>query len=249
MAPELSLVIPTYRRPDKLARALESVAAAVSHAHEIIVIDDCPDASGFDLAKRHNARYVHKAGVDRGLSLSRNIGIELARGRRIAFLDDDDFFAENGLDRLLCGGNEGGIVFGDYGAFNTQARTDVSLAGMNMDVLLVCNQIPVGAYVIDRGAMLRKFDARLRSHEDWDFLLSNATGAGLLHVPGVVVMIDKTENQSSSMQARRRRLFWLDFLSIYSRFPAPHLGAARIRMLGTLGIAVPEGLMQFEDQI
>ena len=248
MAPELTLVIPTYRRPGKLARALESVAQAVSHPHEVIVVDDCPDASGFDLARRHQARYVHKAGIDRGHSFSRNIGVDLARGRRIAFLDDDDFFMERGLDRLLEAGIDEGIVFGDYGAFNAGARTDVPLAGVGMDMLLVCNQIPVGAYVIDRRALVRKFDTRLRSHEDWDFLLSNA-GSGLNHVPGTVVMIDKTENQSTSTEARRRGLFWLDFLSIYARFPASHLGAARITMLRSLGIAVPEGLMQFEDQI
>ena len=248
MTPELTLVIPTYRRPGKLARALESVESAVSCAHEVIVIDDCADASAFDLAKRHNARYVHKAGIDRGHSFSRNIGIDLARGRRIAFLDDDDFLMERGLDRLLAAKVGTGIVFGDYGAFNAGARTDVSLAGVNLDILLVCNQIPVGAFVVDRHAVNRKFDTRLRSHEDWDFLLSNA-GSGLHHVPGTVVMIDKTENQSTSTEARRRNLFWLDFLSIYARFPASHLSAARMRMLRSLGIAVPEGMMQFEDQI
>ncbi|MBL8304738.1 MAG: glycosyltransferase [Ideonella sp.] len=248
MTPELTLIVPTYRRPDKLARALESVPGAIGHAHEVLVIDDCPDASGFEAARRHGARYVHKAGIDRGQSFSRNLGLLLARGRRIAFLDDDDFFLPGGLDRLLDASTDGRIVFGDYGAFNSEARTDISLAGVTMDVLLVCNQIPVGAFVLERSVLTRPFDVRMRSHEDWDFLLSNA-GSGLRHVPGTVVMIDKTENLSTSTEARRRGHFWLDFLSIYARFPAPHLGEQRAEMMKKLGIGMPEGSMGFEDQI
>ena len=155
---------------------------------------------------------------------------------------------ERGLDRLLEANTDKGIVFGDYGAFNAGARTDVSLGNVCMDMLLVCNQIPIGAYVMERNAVTHKFDTRLRSHEDWDFLLSNAA-AGMLHVPGSVVMIDKTENQSTSTEGRRRRLFWLDFLSIYARFPASHLSATRISMLHSLGISLPESMLQFDDLI
>jgi GalNAc5-diNAcBac-PP-undecaprenol beta-1,3-glucosyltransferase len=251
MTPDLTLVVPTYRRPAKLERALQSIPGAVSAAHEVLVVDDCPDGSGFEVARRHGARYVHKAGIERGLSASRNVGLTLARGRYLAFLDDDDFFLPQGLDRLLSAATQGhALVFGDYAAFNTESRSDVSLAGVSVDVLLVCNQIPVGAYLISRSAVSRPFDVRLRSHEDWDFLLSHvAVADAMTHVPGSVVMIDKTENQSSSMQARRRKHFWLDFLSIYARFPASHLSAERAQMLQSLGLQIPPGMLQFDDDI
>ena len=250
MNPELSIVVPTYKRPEKLQRALASIGTAVRATHEIIVVDDCPHGSGFAVASHHDARYVCKAGVDRGLSASRNIGIDLARGRWITFLDDDDFFAPQGLDRLLAHAqNERGIVFGDYTAFNTESRADIDLSLVNLDAMLVVNRIPVGTYIMERRAITQRFDTRLRSHEDWDFLLTHIENNPLRHVPGVVVLIDKTEVDSTSMLARRRKLAWLDHLSIWARFPACHLSAERSQLLITLGIQLPEELLRFEDDV
>lgn len=251
MQPVLSILVPTYKRADKLRRALESVPGAVSAIYEVIVIDDCPDGSGRGVAQRFGAHYVHKAGVDRGQSFSRNIGLELARGQWVVFLDDDDYFLPGGLDRLLQGAAGGStpVVFGDYQAFTSSARTEVSLAQVSWDLLLVCNHIPMGAFVIARQAVKRNFDTRMRSHEDWDFLLSNIATGGMAHVPVGVVAIDKTENQTTSTEARRRRFFWLDFLSIYARFPASHLAQAREAMLASLGVQLPTGLLQIDDVI
>ena len=52
----MSFVIPTYRRPQTLVRALDSVTAASRADKEVIVVDDCPEGSGFDLARRFGAR-------------------------------------------------------------------------------------------------------------------------------------------------------------------------------------------------
>jgi len=250
MKPHLSIIVPTYQRPQKLERALASVASATNCHFEIIVIDDCPQGSAFSIANRYGARYVCKAGIDRGLSASRNIGLSIARGRWFAFLDDDDFFAPGGLDQLLLKTNgEYGIVFGDYTAFNTDARADIDLSAINFDSMLVFNRIPIGAYVIARSSVTQQFDTRLRSHEDWDFLLTNMKDVSLHHVPCIVVLIDKTEVNNTSMLARRRKLAWLDHLSIWSRFPASRLSKDRADLLCSLGIQLPEELLKFEDDI
>lgn len=248
--PELSIIIPTYRRPEKLFRALSSVNESISHAHEVIVIDDCPDGSAFEVSLKFKVRYVNKGGAQRGQSASRNIGISMARGNYLCFLDDDDFLMPKGIDRLLDAGSEyGDIVFGDYQAFNFENRIDIVLSGVNLDALLVTNQIPMGAFLIEKSSIFRNFDERMRSHEDWDFLLSHAVTGGLHYVPGVVVSIDKTENYTTSTEARRRKYFWLDFLSVYARFPAGHLEEMRREMLTSLGIALPIGLLNFDDRI
>jgi glycosyltransferase involved in cell wall biosynthesis len=248
--PELSIIIPTYRRPEKLHRALSSVIESMSYAHEVIVIDDCPDGSAFEVALKFKVRYVNKGGAQRGQSASRNIGISMARGKYLCFLDDDDFLIPEGVTRLLDeGSGYGQILFGDYQAFNFESRIDVVLSGVSLDVLLVANQIPMGAFLIEKSSILRNFDERMRSHEDWDFLLSHAVTGGLHYVPGVVVAIDKTENSTISTEARRRKYFWLDFLSVYASFPASHLEEKRRQMLTSLGIGLPAGLLNFDDQI
>jgi glycosyltransferase involved in cell wall biosynthesis len=248
--PLLSVIIPTYKRPQKLARSLQSIQAATISAHEIIVVDDCPLGSGFDVAKSVGARYVNKAGTNRGLSASRNIGMNMARGVFIAFVDDDDFFAPNGIDALINqAGASTAVIHGDYARFDSTVLTQVSLAGTSIDRLLVGNVIPVGAYLIQRAAINKPFDIGLRSHEDWEFLLAHILSGGIKYVPETIVMIDKTENESTSMHARRKSMFWLDFLSIYARFPAPHLAEVRAQALQRLGINLPVELLRFEDSI
>lgn len=250
-APLLSVIVPTYRRPEALAQALASARAASMRPLELIVVDDCPEGSGFAPARAAGARYLHKAGQDRGLSASRNLGLDLARGQVLAFLDDDDRLVPGALDPLVDVALARGLLaFGDHG-FTVQGAPvkEVKLAGLQAEHLLVCNQIPVGSYVLPRAALVRRFDPRLRSHEDWEFLLAHAQAHGLHHVPGVVAWIDKTDNAAGSMQARRRQLFWLDFLSIYARFPAPQLAAARARMLQSLGVALPEDMLRVDDVI
>ncbi|MCM0607763.1 MAG: glycosyltransferase family 2 protein [Ideonella sp. WA131b] len=250
MRKTLSIVVPTYRRPGTLERALASVAAATRADHEIIVVDDCPEGTAFELARRFGARYLFKAGRQRGLSASRNLGLDVATGVFVAFLDDDDFFNPSGLDALLqhASAHEG-LCFGNFSTFTHEQRVHHDLAALTADHLLVCNQIPVGAYVMRRAGLSSRFDERLRSHEDWEFLLRQLAGQSLRHLAVDVVSIDKTANTTTSMQARRRRLFWLDFLSIYARFPAAHLSAPRAAMMQSLGLQLPEDMLRFADEI
>jgi succinoglycan biosynthesis protein ExoM len=93
---ETSVVIPTYRRPGDLARAIASVVAqqGVAASFEIIVVDNDPDGSVRSLVAGMAAespvpiRYVHEARP--GISHARNTGVASATGRYLAFLDDDE---------------------------------------------------------------------------------------------------------------------------------------------------------------
>lgn len=252
--PAISVVVPTYQRPQLLERALRSIGEATTATHEIIVIDDSPDGSGFEAARRCGAKYVFKAGKQRGLSASRNIGLKLATGEFLAFLDDDDFFNPGGLDALLQAARNGAgdgerIVFGDHSNFTSELRTRVPLAGLTMDHLLVVNHIVMGSFLLRRTSLDGGFDIRMRSHEDWEFILRHAQSQSLHHVPVDIVCVDKTANDTTSMQARRRSMFWLDFLSVYSRYPASHLAEFRVQQLATLGLGIPKDMLEFEDRI
>jgi GalNAc5-diNAcBac-PP-undecaprenol beta-1,3-glucosyltransferase len=249
MQPTISIIIPTFKRPEKLARALASIPAACAVPHEVIVIDDCTDGSAFPVAQQFKAQYLCKAGRDRGLSQSRNIGIALARGKYLVFIDDDDFFSPNGLDALHCAAEGNTFVFGDFVEVHNDKTVRHDLRIATRDNLLIANQIPVGAYLIEKTAIKRNFDERMRSHEDWDFLLTNIDWQRCRHIQAEIVRIDKTENATTSMQARRRQFFWMDFLSIYSKFPAPHVSRNRSGMLKELGINLDENMLKHGDVI
>ncbi len=93
---ETSIVIPSYRRPDDLARAIDSVLAqeGVASTFEILVVDNDPEGSAKPVVQAKAAndralvRYLHEPRP--GISHARNTGVAEAAGRYLAFLDDDE---------------------------------------------------------------------------------------------------------------------------------------------------------------
>lgn len=93
---EASIIIPTFRRPDALRRAIGSCIAqqGVTDAFEIVVADNNPDGSArpvVDELAAGTSIPVRYTGEPRpGISYARNAGIAAASGRYVAFLDDDE---------------------------------------------------------------------------------------------------------------------------------------------------------------
>jgi hypothetical protein len=105
---ETSIVIPSYRRPADLERAIASVLAQgdVSTDYEILVVDNDPAGSARPVAEAMAAsgaaaiRYV--AEPRPGISHARNAGVAHAAGRYLAFLDDDEEAEPFWLAHLLA---------------------------------------------------------------------------------------------------------------------------------------------------
>jgi succinoglycan biosynthesis protein ExoM len=104
---ETSVVIPSYRRPDGLERAIVSVLAqqGLDAPYEIVVVDNDAEGSAARVAQAFAARspipirYVLEARP--GISHARNTGVANAAGRYLAFLDDDEEAAPGWLASLL----------------------------------------------------------------------------------------------------------------------------------------------------
>ena len=91
----LSIIIPTYKRPDALARALASVEreTLAGMEIEIVIADNDPKASAKEFVaqkiKISDADIVYIHVPEPGVSNARNGALKTARGRYILFLDDD----------------------------------------------------------------------------------------------------------------------------------------------------------------
>lgn len=100
----VSVIIPAYNVRPFLQRTLESALRQTLPHTEIIVVDDGStdgtDAVCDAYAARHprHLRVVHQA--NRGVSAARNRGLELARGEYVAFLDGDDYLADDFCELL-----------------------------------------------------------------------------------------------------------------------------------------------------
>ena len=108
----VSVIIPTYNRGKTIGRAVDSVLAQSWKSMEIIVVDShSTDATGEVLAAYGDKiRLVH--GARRGPAAGRNVGIKAARGEVISFLDSDDEWLPDKLERqmkLLEAGEAAGV--------------------------------------------------------------------------------------------------------------------------------------------
>lgn len=93
---EVSVIVPTFRRPALLRSALESVLAQrdLDFAIEVIVVDNDPQCSArqlvTDMAEAAAVRVRYVSEPRPGISHARNAGVAAAPGRYVAFLDDDE---------------------------------------------------------------------------------------------------------------------------------------------------------------
>lgn len=95
MSPRISVIIPAYNAGRYLAAAIESVLVQTLPATEIIVVDNGSTDDTAAVARRWPVRYHYQAGE--AAPIARNLGVQLARGDWLAFLDADDLWLPDKL--------------------------------------------------------------------------------------------------------------------------------------------------------
>lgn len=103
METDFSVIIPVYNAESSIIRCLESLKKQRGYTFEVLVIDDGSTDSSGEICDRFVAensefRIYHRK--NQGPSSARNFGLQLARGRYIAFVDSDDFVADNYFEKI-----------------------------------------------------------------------------------------------------------------------------------------------------
>lgn len=180
-----SVVIPTYNRSSTIRHTLESVQRQSFGDFECLIVDDGSD----DLHELNQV--VHELGDTRfrvisrengGGGAARNSGIDAAVGRYIAFLDSDDAFVANKLERFfICLENQPHAAMYSYAHVDrgipgkTWVRPDRPIrAGESMaSYLFVENQFVQTSTIVISAQVAKeiRFDPLLRKGQDLDFCL------------------------------------------------------------------------------
>lgn len=125
---EISVIIPTYRPQSYLWECLDSLISQTLHKdmfEVVIVLNGCrnPYYSGIEEFVREkssdlNIRLVHTDTP--GVSNARNIGLDIAKGRFIAFIDDDDKVSPTYLEDLYSKADDATIVISNTYNYNEE---------------------------------------------------------------------------------------------------------------------------------
>lgn len=203
--PIVSVVLPTYRRPELLRRAIRSVLAQSHADFELLVVDDASGdetpqvVAGFKDPRIRYLRQMRNAGA----AAARNLAIAEARGEFLAFQDDDDIWLRDRLavqlDALCAAGPAYGLSLAGYicltrhgpryvGGPSAFARIDFS-RGVRGDFGL--SATPCWLVRTELVRQAGGFDERLRTWEDWELALRLSQRCRLMHVEQPLFIQDR----------------------------------------------------------
>ncbi len=100
----VSIVIPVYNSAKYLEKTIESINRQTYKNYEAIFIDDGSNDNSVEIIKKYqlqNDRISIINNIHQGVSKARNKGIKCAKGRYLTFLDSDDIWLENKIERQI----------------------------------------------------------------------------------------------------------------------------------------------------
>lgn len=196
-APLVSVIVPTFNRPQTLEETIKSILSQTYSNVEIIVINDA-GSNIEDLISSLNSRgtitYI-RHDRNRGLAAARNTGIKASRGKYIAYLDDDDVYYPDHVSTLVDSlkSNNAKVAYTDaYRAHQVEANgkyvttlKDVPYSfDFDPDRILQTNFIPVLCFMHERLILNETglFDENLKRLEDWDMWIRMSRKYHFIHI-------------------------------------------------------------------
>ncbi|MGP8321261.1 MAG: glycosyltransferase, partial [Methanosarcinaceae archaeon] len=226
--PLVSVIVPTYNRPEMLTEAINSIRGQTYKNFEIVVVNDAGVSTENVVSKLNKDKnitcVVHAE--NRGLAAARNTGIKIARGKYIALLDDDDLFYPDHLETAMqyIGDDSPVIYTNAVRAVYEKASDSYSLVGKKVpysidfsrDKLLIGNISPVNCFVFEKKPAIDAglFDETLTTLEDWEFWIRLSSLCRFKHIPRETVQVNwrtdgttMTSSRGSEFKKNRDRIY------------------------------------------
>lgn len=228
----VSVIIPTYKRPSFLTRAIFSVLSQSYSDVEILVVDDNNDGDEYrseteSVMKQFedNSKVIYlRHAVNSNGSAARNTGINNAKGEYIVFLDDDDFFFPERIEKAVAFLESSAADIGGCCVnYIKKYKNYIYKQSTNDCVSCDCEDLLTGK--VDYGAgstlMLRKsvivdvggFDTSFKRHQDWEFMIRIFRRYKIACIPylGVSISADGVRNtpNTSRLIEMKNKIFTL----------------------------------------
>jgi len=178
----VSIIIPYYQCKDYISKSVNSVINQTYKNWELIIIDDENTKSSESLLNKikskHNNIKIFYTKANVGVGLARNLGIKKSKGTFVAFLDSDDYWHKNKLNKqiIFLKKNNADICYTGYSAFynNKISYKPITPSFINYENFL--KECPVCcSSVLIKKKILQKFKFKnYKNKEDYELWLRMA---------------------------------------------------------------------------
>lgn len=225
-APRLSVIVPTFERPELLEKAWQSLRGQTFEDFEILIVDDASrdgtPAKVAELAARDPRTRGLRLPRNAGPGAARNAAIAACRGELVALLDDDDLAAPERFARQVAlldrrpeidftvstvgWMDERGEVFQVRPGLIRRGELPEDPAALFRLLLLDGNYLPTTTLLARRQALHGAYFLEgVRAGEDWFFFLQlAASGRRLATLPEPLVLARRDEGHVSLMRDKAR---------------------------------------------
>lgn len=242
----ISVIIPLYNAERFIQETLLSVQSQTYTNWECIVVDDGSTDNGADVVKNMaqsdvRIKYVHQSNA--GPSAARNLGLRLATGNYVQFLDADDWFPPQRFERMLsaynhlnhnvilvsdyCIGNDDDISIHTPHPHNHSFKRKIDAKQLYSNFFNDISFIP-GCVLFRKCALNNVVWNEMRHYsEDWEFYL-NIAQSGHFVFQCLDEMLFVYRSSSNSLSKRLCDVYTsnLQLLSQY-KYISPHYGYYR----------------------
>lgn len=187
MSVMVSVIIPTYNSSKYISETLNSVLRQDFSDFEVVVVDDASTDDTCRIVSQINDPRIKllPQSQNGGAGVSRNIGVEAAQGRYIAFLDSDDLWFDGKLSRQIKFMQENQIAscYTRYSLIDEAGQTFGSSGDLPKSLtyrqLLPHNPIRTSSFVYDAEAIGKIPFPLIRKRQDFGLFLEATKRAGL----------------------------------------------------------------------
>lgn len=180
----VSVVVPTYNRPEYLAILLNSITSQNHPVLEIIVINDNSDNKCENeynkvidyYSKKISLTYIY-LNTSKGAQYARNLGLNISKAKWVAFVDDDDYWSSSKISNQILALRKkpnatmvySGVIIVDNEGNEVGKKLPSINKNIKSSILSECF-IPSPTIMVERDAIISigGFDSKMPSCQDWD---------------------------------------------------------------------------------
>ena len=221
MHPTVSIIVTCYNYGEYVAECLKSIQKQTFKDFEVTVVDDGSTDNSIEKIKLFldDERFKYIKKKNSGQAKAKNTGIRESRGNYIAFLDADDYWEINKLEKQLplFSTKRVGVVYsraryvnaiGDHLNIKLSGEFLKPRRGKVTDYLLMDNFVPFSSSIVRRECFFKTsiFDESLKMGIDWDLWLRISTKYQFEFVdePLLIYRMGHSGQMSKNIEERQR---------------------------------------------